>query len=195
MPSGRPPRAADLPFPTRRTPLGDFAGRRSDGWSRLEADLMLSVDQDDAVARTGREDPWSVLPLTRSSTGDRPPARRGETSSPGGAPGALVPDLRLARTWIQQVLSAPPNGEAAQNFQIPRWAGGCLYRCWALAPADSTLSTCVRSRRRGMRFSNASSRIGEVARPRHPISLRDRPIARIASRTPCPSESRATSLM
>ena len=30
--------------------------RRSDGWSRLEADLTLAADADDAIAREGRED-------------------------------------------------------------------------------------------------------------------------------------------
>ncbi len=43
--------------PSRSTHLaGLWLARRSDGWSRLEADLKLSTDPDEDVARAGRED-------------------------------------------------------------------------------------------------------------------------------------------
>lgn len=48
--------------------------RRSDGWSRLEADLKLAVDADEDVAREGREDLVSWVGRVAPSLHGTPPA-------------------------------------------------------------------------------------------------------------------------
>jgi hypothetical protein len=51
--------------------------RRADGWSRLEADLMLSIDDDETVAREGREDLLSwVNRVAPTLYGAPPPSQR-----------------------------------------------------------------------------------------------------------------------
>jgi hypothetical protein len=53
--------------------------RRSDGWSRLEADLMLSIDADETVAREGREDLVSWVNRVAPTLYGSPPASQRES--------------------------------------------------------------------------------------------------------------------
>lgn len=48
--------------------------RRSDGWSRLEADLTLAADADDTIARQGREDLISWVTRVAPTLYTKPPA-------------------------------------------------------------------------------------------------------------------------
>jgi hypothetical protein len=61
--------------PSRSTHLaGLWLARRSDGWSRLEADLTLSTDPDEHIARAGQEDLVSWLSHVAPTLYTTPPA-------------------------------------------------------------------------------------------------------------------------
>jgi len=66
--------------PSRATHLaGLWLARRSDGWSRLEADLKLSTDPDEDVARAGREDLVSWVSRVAPTLYSKPPAAQLES--------------------------------------------------------------------------------------------------------------------